>query len=230
MKRKLTALLLAASLAGVGTVVLISYVNSADDRAVAGEKTVGVLVVDSPIKKGAPAETLADAVTVKQVPAKVRAQGAVSSLALLRGYVTNAELMPGEQVLRSRFQRAGEETATQGADTSSLVAVSVALEPQRMLGGALRPHDLVAVFASTTDPAVTHLILHQVPVVSVERLPDDKSGQSSTTKLMVTLALSEPSAENFVWAVEHGTIWLSLEPKGADSSDTHIVTDQNAFQ
>jgi pilus assembly protein CpaB len=77
------------------------------------------------------------------------------------------------------------------------------------------------------------LVLHQVPVVSIQGSSNsgDKSApQPSATKLLVTVALSEPAAENLVWAMEHGTIWLSLEPKGADPSKTRIVTNQNAFQ
>jgi pilus assembly protein CpaB len=237
MRRKTIGILMATVLALAGTVLLVSYVNGADERAIAGEKTVGVLVVDQPIKQGVPAETLEGDVTIEHVPAKVRAEGAVTSLSSLRGLVTTAELLPGEQVLRARFVKPDKADSVSGLDTSSLVKVSIALEPERMLGGSLRAGDLVAVFASTSSPDMTHVILHQVPIVNVQGNGADKSGSggssgssSPTAKLMVTLALSEPAAENLVWAAEHGKIWLSLEPKNADSTKTRIVTNQNAFQ
>jgi pilus assembly protein CpaB len=174
-------------------------------------------------------------VTIERVPAKVRAEGAVTSLSSLRGLVAAADLLPGEQVLRARFTKPDKADAVSGTDTSALVKVSIALEPERMLGGSLRSGDLVAVFASTSSPDVTHVVLHQVPIVNVQGNGADKSGGSGSTaspggKSMVTLALSEPAAENLVWAVEHGKIWLSLEPKNADSTKTRIVTSQNAFQ
>jgi len=32
-----------------------------------------------------------------------------------------------------------------------------------------------------------------------------------------------------VFGIEHGTVWLSLEPEGADNSGTKIITEGNVF-
>jgi pilus assembly protein CpaB len=52
---------------------------------------------------------------------------------------------------------------------------------------------------------------------------------SSTDKVVVTLALDPAAAESVVWTMEHGTLWLSLDPKGADASGTRLVTPENVF-
>ncbi|MGH9188690.1 MAG: hypothetical protein ACRD0Q_01435, partial [Acidimicrobiales bacterium] len=45
--------------------------------------------------------------------------------------------------------------------------------------------------------------------------------------LLVTLALDGPAAERVVFAAEHGTVWLSYEPLGADEGGTKIITILN---
>jgi pilus assembly protein CpaB len=47
--------------------------------------------------------------------------------------------------------------------------------------------------------------------------------------LMVTLAVTSKEAEPIVWGMEHGTIWLSREPDGADTGGTTIVGPGNVY-
>ena len=58
MNRRLIGLVLAILLAAGGTFVLVSYVRGAEDRALAGEQSVEVLVVDRPIAKGTAAASI----------------------------------------------------------------------------------------------------------------------------------------------------------------------------
>ena len=46
---------------------------------------------------------------------------------------------------------------------------------------------------------------------------------------MITLAVSRPGAEAVVFGIEHGTLWLSLEPDGADTSGTDVITQGNIY-
>jgi pilus assembly protein CpaB len=46
---------------------------------------------------------------------------------------------------------------------------------------------------------------------------------------MVTLALTARQVEPVVFGVEHGTLWLSLEPEGADTGGTDVVTQLNVY-
>lgn len=251
MKRRLGGLAVAMVMATIGTVALVAYVQSAKDKALAGEQLVDVLVVTEPIAKGVAARDIT-AVRTVQVPAKVKAEGAVSNLAELDDLVAGARLVPGEQLIAARFVTA--VTAAQRADVPpGMLEITVSLEPQRALGGQVRVGDTVGVLASF-DPeagsvASTSLILHKVLVtaVQVEPTPNDPLGRNNdnddddedslgtkptpapTGKLLVTLALDAPSVERVVFAGEHGRVWLSAEPKDAPTGGTKIVTPGNVY-
>lgn len=227
MKRRFLGALLALGLVVAGTLVLVAYVNGAEDRAVAGQRMVNVLVVAQPIKAGTPADQLGGKVKLSQVPAKVRPDGAIANLADLKGLTTNADLVPGEQVLRTRFATPDAVQAA-GIDTSKLVKLGVELEPERALAGRVKPGDIVAVVGSTDDPKLTRVFLHQVPVVSVDGAVTQKPKEKAPTdKLLVTLALDEQQAGQLVWTLEHGSVWLAQEPGTADQSKIGPI-DQKA--
>jgi len=44
-----------------------------------------------------------------------------------------------------------------------------------------------------------------------------------------TLAVTARDAEEVVFGAEHGTLWLSLEPDGADTSGTQVLTPDNVY-
>ena len=44
-----------------------------------------------------------------------------------------------------------------------------------------------------------------------------------------TLAVSAAQAEAVVFGVEHGTLWLSLEPDGAQTGGTDVVTPDTIY-
>jgi pilus assembly protein CpaB len=243
--RRLIAVIAAMLLAGVGAVLLLAYVGAADRRAMAGMEPVKVLVVEKRIPEGTPAEKLGGLVTAKTLPVKAVAAGTLSSLEPIRGRVATTDLLPGEQLLGSRF-----------IDPASLVdpnvvkipkgmqQVSLALESQRILGGEIKPGATVGVFVSLPKederPAQTNLILHKVLVSKVaggtiSAPQDDKEPPQNTAavpegSLMVTLALTAPNAEKVVFGAEHGKIWLSLEPGNAAVAGTRVVTEKSVYK
>ncbi len=251
--RRFTGLAAALLMAVVGTFALMAYVQSAKDKAVAGERMVTVLVAKDRIAKGTAVSKLGAAVKRTEVPAKVRAEGAVTSLDSLKGRVTATELLPGEQIVAPRFvtpeqARSGTVTVPPG-----LLRVSVGLSAERMVGGAVTPGETVAVFASfapQVGPYETHLTLHKVLVVAVAygqapdeagagakdtKSSDDKDGEDKVSvapsgNLIVTLALDAPSAEKLVFAAEHGSVWLGAEPKDAPTGGTRVVKPENVYQ
>ena len=46
---------------------------------------------------------------------------------------------------------------------------------------------------------------------------------------MITLAVTAAEAEAVVFGIEHGTVWLSLEPEGADTSGTEVIHPGNIY-
>lgn len=247
MKRRLAAAFLAIVLAGVGGLLVLTYVKAADRRAMAGMETVDVFVVTELIAQGTPGEALANRVATKTLPAKAVVSGSVSSLDSVTGRVSTTDLQPGEQLLASRFvDPKSLEESDEVEIPEGLQQVSVSLEPQRVLGGNLTPGATVGVFVSLPEkgklPAQTHLLLHTVLVSKVQggittappEGAEDAEGAegapaaaSQSESVLATLVVNASDAEKIVFAAEHGTIWLSLESVDADQSGTRVVTRKN---
>lgn len=226
-RQKLIGIAVAVVLALVGAGLLITFVRGAEDRALEGEDPTSVLVVSEPIAKGTAAEAVAALVRTEKVPARAVAEGALTSVASLTGQVAVVDLAPGEQLIPARFAPAGSAAATGRA--AGLLEVAIALDMVRAIGGEVREGDTVGVLASFDDPAITHLVLHKVPVTRVRNqegsaLADTPDGAINPGGLLVTLAIDAPSVEKVVFAAEHGRLWLSREPMEADESGTSVVT------
>ena len=259
MKRRLVGVVGAVMLALVGVFMLTAYVNAAEDRALAGERTVEVLVVNKAVPAGTSAEDMAKLVTRERVPAKVRAKDAVAELKTLGEKVASADLSPGEQVVAGRFVEASDFQMVGQADVpDGSFQVTVALAPERGVGGLITPGATVGVLASfesfdvsSTDPVEldgtvvppggqspnsTEMILHKVLVTQVQRSDDvasneDDANQAPSGNLLVTLALeSAHDVERVIFTAEHGTLWLAFEPKDAPEDDGPVVTRVEVYR
>jgi pilus assembly protein CpaB len=252
VRRRLLAAVVALVLVAAGTVVLLAYVRGADARALAGVRTVEVLVVDQPIPEGTPAEEIAGLVRTEVLPAKAAVDGRVTGLGQLTGQVATVDLQPGEQLLAGRFAAPADLQAPGTVPVpEGMSEVSVLLEPQRAVGGRLASGDEIGVYISMDlegnideDPedeqiGTTHATLHGVLVSQVQGAPapaEPGDAQTASTgtpapseSVLVTLALPARDAELVVFGMEHGSVWLTLEPEGADNSDTKIITQGNVY-
>jgi pilus assembly protein CpaB len=243
--RRLIAALAALLLAGLGAALLLAYVGAADQRAMAGMETVPVLVVAKPVGKGTPAEKLTGLVTKKTLPAAAVAPGTVADVRSLSGRVATTDLLPGEQLLASRFvDPVSLEDPNAIKIPTGMQQLSLAVESQRILGGELTAGATVGVFVSlpkdNTRPPQTHLVLHKVLVTKVvngvtsaesesESPPQNAAGLPQGT-LMVTLATVAPDAEKIVFGAEHGKIWLSLQPADATETGTRVLDDKSVYE
>jgi pilus assembly protein CpaB len=242
--RRLLAAFAALLLLVVGTAVLVAYVRGADSRALAGVRTVDVLVADELIPAGTTADELAAMVRTETVPAKTAVDGRVTDLDDLAGRVPTVDLLPGEQLLDGRFARPDDLETPGIVDVpAGLQEVSVLLEPQRAVGGRLAAGDTIGVVVSlqlADGTPATHAVLHGVLVTQVQGAPapvdsgDEQETASSGTpapsgSLMITLAVSAAQAEAVVFGIEHGTLWLSLEPDGAQTGGTEVITPGNIY-
>lgn len=242
MRRRVLVALAAVLLAVVGSLVLVSYVRTAEARAAAGEVQVPVLMVAASVPAGTDAALVASSVTTVDVPARLAAPDRVTDLAALaelNGQVTTAVLLPGEQVQLSRFADPaallppGTVAVPQG-----MQEVAVTLEPQRAVAGALGAGDLVGVFVSeaAAGPSglpVTRQVLDRVLVTRVENQVTDAGTDSNgaiaavgtpTTALTVTVAVRADQAPFLVQGMEVGTVWLSLQMPGAGADTTTVTT------
>jgi pilus assembly protein CpaB len=242
VRRRLFAAFAALVLLVVGTAVLVAYVHGADARALAGTRTVEVLVADELIPQGTPGSELTGLVRTEMLPAKAALAGRVTDLSSLTGRVSTMDLEPGEQLLASRFESPDDLQAPGTvAVPEGLQEVSILLEPQRAIGGRLAAGDSVGVVVSLDTPA-THAVLHRVLVTQVQGAPapvdpaaegDPETASAGApapaSSLMITLAVSAAQAEAVVFGIEHGTLWLTLEPEGADIGGTDVITPANIY-
>jgi pilus assembly protein CpaB len=139
----------AVVLAALGTFLLVSYVQHAEERAREGQELARVLVVTEPIRQGTLAEMIGSSVAEREIPVDVLADDAVTDVEELSGLVATTDLVPGEQVIASRFQTPAAVAASSRFDVPpELLQVTIALDPARAVGGRLVPGDVVAVVAS----------------------------------------------------------------------------------
>lgn len=246
MNRKLTGIVAAVALAAIGTAGLVVYVQSIEARALAGEQAVEVLVAAQAIPRGTSASDVAQMVRTEQVPAKVRANGALTDLDGVEGRVTSVAFLEGEQLTTARFidpLQVGEVDVP-----GDLQQVTVQLSLDRAIGGRVAAGDTVGVVASFSDMAegedggggaTSHMILHKVLVTRVASGdgvapdPEDEGGNGPTAPggtLLITLALEAPDVERVVFAAEHGSLWLSADPDDASESGTSIKTKESIYR
>lgn len=149
MNRRVVGAVAAILLAAVGTFVLVAYVRGAEERALEGEQSVSVLVVSESIEKGTPVSDIADRVKAELVPAKVQTAGTVEDLSELEGTVAAVDLLPGDQIVASRFIAPSAFQAARPVEVpEGLLEVTVSLNPERAFGGQVTPGDTVAIVAS----------------------------------------------------------------------------------
>lgn len=246
MKSRIVGAIVAVLLAVVGAVLLVQYVSTSEQRAMAGTETETVLVVRDglSVPEGTPAEGLVDFVSAEAVPAKVVPADAMASLGEVAGQVTSVELVAGEQLLSSRFVDPAEIEDEQLVEVpEGMQEVTILLEPQRVVGGQLAAGDTVGVFISleggtTAIPeSATHLTMHKVLVTNIQGLPvvaEETNAPSSTPvppgSVLVTVARTGADAEKLVFAQEFGRIWLSKEPANATEDGTRPVTSDEIFE
>lgn len=245
MKSRLVAGAAALVAAVVGIVLVLSYANGADSRAMAGLSPKEVLVVTKAVPAGTPVENLSGSVQRRSLPADAVAPTALTALDGKAGQVTTADLAVGEQLLAGRLG-SPESLAVPGTVPvpKGLQEVSFQLDPQRAVGGRLAAGDTVGLFLSFGDGAVpadkgkesTKLTLHKVLVTSVQRAAQAaaKNGDSAsalpTGALLVTVAVTADQAQKIVFTSEFGTVWLSKEPADAETGSGTTSVKKEVYQ
>ncbi len=247
MKSRLLAGVAAVVLALVGAILVISYAQGADTRAVQNLEPVDVLVVAKAVPAGTSVETLQPFLATEKLPGTAVAQSAVKTLAGITGKVTAVELLPGEQLVAERLI-APEELKSSGSVQvpDGLQEVSFQLEPQRVVGGRIQPGDHVGVFINLAsggneakaERKTTQLAIHKVLVTAVQRAPvatpsaapstDGSTAPAEDTSLptgslLLTVAVSDVHAAKIVFAAEFEKIWLSKEPLNATEGGPTIM-------
>jgi pilus assembly protein CpaB len=258
VKSRLLAGTAAVVLALVGAMLVISYAQGADQRAVKNLEPMAVLVVKKAIPAGTPVDSMAASLTTEQLPAAAVTGSSLKSLESSKGKVAAVDLVPGEQLVAERLV-APEDVKTSGTVDvpEGLQEVSFQLGPDRVVGGRLAPGDHVGVFVNLDkggledklDAETTKLTVRKALVTAVQRAPqaattaqpaptasadpnspDPQDTTLPTGNLMVTVAVSDIEAEKIVFAAEFGKMWLSKEPTDAKDSGPRIIQRSEVYK
>ena len=224
-QRRTVGIVAAIVLALLGTMGLVGYVQGAKDDAVAGEKLVKVYVASDKIPAGTAASAISSMVSSEKVPAKVKAQDAVTNLKSLKSEVTSIDVLPGEQLVTSRFVAASAAGTNAKGVPAGMFGATVALDPEQALGGQVRAGDHVAIVGIINNTG-THgdtaaMLAGNVLVTSVQidgqqrRHPNKKEVTAAPTgKFFVTFALTQADLEKVVTSANAGRVWLAADPTG----------------
>lgn len=177
MIRRVIAAVAALVLAAVGVVLVVSYANRAEDRALQGTEPVDVLVAMEALTRGTPGEQLHEMVEVRAIPQAAVASGAITDVAELDGMVLAADVAAGEQLHELRLitpeelRASGQVPLPEGVE--DLHQVTIALEKPRALGGNVTVGDTVGVFMSFEIEGQEGVFLTSDGQVVVQPAPED---------------------------------------------------------
>lgn len=248
VRRKLIGIVGALVFALAGTFLVLNARGGSGDKAVTREQ-VPMLVATQNLKAGTSVDKLIKepgmvAVAMVNIEEKnVDALVAFEDLSAYEGKVLNADIAANGAVLTSSFvDRGALSLAAGGVEVPpELLQISFSLEPQRVLGGALRPGDRVAVVSSfaVSNPGAaegasaeqTHIVLQKALVANVQLSNLANANDAATAadgapavvgNYTVTLALSAPDTERLAFALEWGQLWLAKQPETAGTEGTKI--------
>jgi pilus assembly protein CpaB len=228
--------------------------NSGDSESEATEppaELVPVLVSVVDIPRGESAQDLVSGagtyLRTDQIPADQVRPGALGSLdevdelAVIRS-VTARTIPSGVQVTAGDFVVPGqqESSALPNVDPN-LFEMTVALEPQRVVGGTVRVGQYVAIVGSfdpdATGPRQTVTIAENVLVTNVQTEQLLSEAQMSndpltpslapSSRLYVTFGVTIEYVEKLAYAAEYGRIWLVRQGDDAttEGSETRERSD-----
>ncbi len=242
-RRRVVILVTAVLLALFGMFIIVAYVSSAERRALEGTELVPVLVAGAEIDANTPAADLGELVTTEEVPVRLRQDDAVRNIDNLGGQVTTSPIRAGEQIVQRQF---GEADAVRDGGSQiepGKEIVSIALEPQRAVGGRVAAGDFVSVIISLGEAAVqdeadpqqlnqvgnlTGVVLSNVPVTTVTGGVTAESGEAGGL-VMVSLEVDALDAERIVFGMEHGQIWLTLNGEDVGRPDNQPQSPDNIY-
>lgn len=244
-------------LAIIGAILMFTYAQGADQRAVESLEPVDVLVVKQVILAGTPVEAIKASVALEQLPGAAVTKNSLNTLDDAAGKVAAVDLIPGEQLVAERLI-APEDLKTSGSVKvpAGLQEVSFQLEPQRVVGGRLTPGDHVGVFISManggleakSDKETTQLSVHKALVTAVQRAPaapaaaqpapsaspdpatDPRDSTLPTGSLMLTLAVNDVDAAKIIFASEFASIWLTREPLDAQDNGPRVMQRPEVYK
>ena len=222
MARRILTIVLAIALAAIGTGAVLVYAKSADQRAIAGQKAVTVLVATQQIPAGTPAKAALDTgmLARQELPASSVPADAVRSLTSgVASLVARANIASGELLLRPMLVTA-VATTSGVAIPAGMMAVTIAFCVPEAVARYVYPGSEVAIFdtvitsgsataqwscgsksiqSTSTTKVATRIVVTRARVLSVsEAAPVTSAGSVTSTAFGQTTSSADQATQNEV--------------------------------
>jgi pilus assembly protein CpaB len=245
MRSRGLVVVLALILATLATVGVFLYSQGVKEDARSGGDLVTVVVskVDIPANTDLNALIRDGKFTTRDFPRESLVDQPVRQLSELQGRRNAVTIFAGEQIPVGRIQSAVTGGAL--AIPAGHQAMALDLSPDRVISGLISGGDDVAVWASFSDVEIRRLdpqaqniqslpafdatvvLAPEVEVLSVIRPSlTDVTGETTediTGSLQVILAFEPEEAQKMVFALEMGTVYMSLIRPGEDGKQLRAI-------
>lgn len=217
MSRRSVLIIVAVVVAALGSALVFVYANGANNRALADQSPVKVLVAKTTIAAGTTASQAAQAgaFELKTISAGSKAQGALSDVTPIADQVALAPVFPGEQVLSAQWGAAG--AASSLPIPAGKLAIALQLGDPQRVAGFVNPGSNVAIYWTANDTTRVLLAPVQViavgPTTAVTSTTKTETGATNTEQLpraIMTLALSQTDAAKVIQAQASGSLYFAL--------------------
>ena len=241
MNRRIVLLIVAVLIAAIGTSMVFFYVRSADDRAIASQEPVSVLVAKVALPAGTRVSDAAaqGSFELRELPAAAVTAGALSAIEPVATSVALAPIFPGQQLLAQMFGATAAATSALAVPPGQIAVSFQFGDPQRV-AGFVKPGSSVVVFftGATGQPAATpgtRVLLPRATVIATGTTtvtpPTDatQANVEAVPTALLTLALNQIDAERLVYASQNGSLYLGLLNDQSKITPAPGVTASNLF-
>ena len=239
MGRRLALLIAAVLVAALGTALVFAYVKKADDRAIADQQPVSVLVAKAAVAPGTRVIDAANAGAFerKELPQSAVVPGALSSTDPVKDQVVLTTIFPGQQLLTGMFGATAASNASIAIPPGQIAASFSFGDPQRVAGFVQPGSNVVIFLTSALNGGVssTRVLMPKVTVIAVGPTtitpPADpaQANPEAQPRAMLTLALTQAQAEKIIFAQGNGTMYLGLLNDKSQIKPGPGITAKNVF-
>lgn len=240
MTRRTVLIFAAFVVAALGTALIFAYVNNLDDKAIAKQQPVEILVAKVDIPAGTSTADVSQKgmLELKKVTKDSAAPTALSSLDTLADKVALSTIYAGEQILPAKFGTTAEVTSLSMPPGN--IAVSVQLSDPARVAGFVQPGSHVSIFLTIAQSGQSRIrvLLPNALVIAVGPTTNAPANTTSSTgvtntealpRAIMTLALSQREAEKLILASQSGTVYFGLRDAASKVAPTTGVDVPHLF-
>lgn len=248
---------IAVLLAAVATFALFSYVRGVEADVAEANEAVQAYVAKDVIAQGTTGEDAVSSglIVSEDIPRRLLAEGAVSSLDQISGRVASADVLPGEQIIAGRFVMPDDLSTELLNIPEDRQAMSIEVDVPSGVSQFIQRGSRVSLIAELAAPSGSspapaegqpaanpqenvrsQYLLQNLEVLAVgQRLVTTTTGegedqvQQTQDRVLLTLAVSPEDAEKLTLAIFEGQVYFTLLPPDQEPVETSGQTLDTIF-